>query len=435
MLGLALSSLVAGCASGPRSAIVAALHRGEITEALARYERLVASDGGDDELLAQLAEGVLLAGTRSDDPALRIAAVRAVREAGRASRALLERVARESAHEARWYALETLSRTGDETARTQLRALWGEEDPAARAFAVWALDPRYDLASLLIALADANSQTRLHAAQRLARASEHAPQSRRALESVARSDPDASVRIAATRALGFHGAEAFDALRERLSDSIVGVRMSAVEAMMRAAPQRSRELLDPIFATPPSAQGIEGARLLLSQYNDTLDHAALAYLLSALRASQPALRAQAATAWASLSPTTDQSVDGSIRRALTDALQHETDRGARFALGRAELGRDDDLAISTLESLQTSSADMVGLQAAALLARFGEGTSQQILRAFLADSNPLLRRTAARALALDAHRPEDLREPLRDADPSVRFTAASAILAETHSRF
>jgi len=80
-------------------------------------------------------------------------------------------------------------------------------------------------------------------------------------------------------------------------------------------------------------------------------------------------------------------------------------------------------------ALMQAASTLTALEAAAVLADDGNAAAPAFLASFLTSEDPLLRRTAARALAREAHRPDDARGALADEDPSVRIAAAGALLA------
>ena len=85
-------------------------------------------------------------------------------------------------------------------------------------------------------------------------------------------------------------------------------------------------------------------------------------------------------------------------------------------------------ALEAMETLMAES-DLVGVQAAALLAKDGNEQAIRVLDASLDLEDPLLRRIAARALARDARLPDRSRRALNDEDPVVRMFAAGGVLA------
>jgi hypothetical protein len=428
-------ALLGGCgASAPRAAVASAVDRGEVDEAIDAYERLRANDGPDAELLARVAALVLMREARGDDRDSRRAAVQELGFAGTAGEPFLRELARGDGA-ARILALETLARRGDEGAKLHLRALADSDDADERAASVLGMDAEQDRALLLEAITWPAPAARQNAAVALASLAPDG-EARDALEGVSRGDPEPGVRAAAVRSLGAYGPPALTALRERLSDPVGSVRMAAVEALMRADRDQARVILGSLFEMPASTQGIEAARLLAMPGRDARtgddrgegDEGARAYLRQALSAREPSLRAQAGVALVSL-PGAEEMIG-----ALREALARESDAGAKLSIARALLrqrGAEGD-AREALRALMGESGTMNALQAAAVLADDGAsdaGAAAETLAELLTRPDPVLRRTAARALARDARRPDDARAALRDHDASVRISAAGGILA------
>ncbi len=421
-----LAVSIAACGGASRGAVATAVDQGDVEQALSAYERMRASDGADLDLLGRVAALLLEQATRSDDPALRRAAIQELSMAGTAGAPIVRRIATGSGG-SRVLALEALARRGDEGARLELRALADSRDPEEHAAAVLGMDVVSDHALLMVAIVSPSARERENAADRLAGAAPET-EARLALESIARGDPEPAVRMVAVRALGAYGAAGVAALRERLSDPVAGVRMGAVEALLRADRQQARTILGALLETPTSAQGIEAARLLASPVQGsaaTADPGARAYLRQALLATDPNLRSQAGVALVSI-PGADE-----LAAVLREALGREADSGAKLSLARALLrqaGAEAE-ARAALRALMAGGASMTALQAAAILATENDADAPGVLAGFLAAPDSTLRRAAARALARDAMRPDDARGALRDLDASVRISAAGGILA------
>lgn len=425
---LALSMIACGCgASAPRAAVASAVDRGDVEDAVSAYERLRESDGADAELLARVAVLVLVREARSEDRESRRAAVQELGFAGSAGEPTLRQLAR-SDGPAQILALEALARRGDDGSKRQLRGLADSDDPDERAASVLAMDAEQDRALLLEAIAWPAPLARQNAAAALAALAPEG-EARDALESVGRGDPEPGVRAAAVRSLGAYGAPALTALRERLSDPVGSVRMAAVEALLRADRDQARVILGSLFETPTSTQGIEAARLLATPARgagaESGDQGARAYLRQALSASDPTLRAQAGVALVSL-PGAEEMIG-----ALREALAREADAGAKLSIARALMRQPGAVgeAREALRGLMREDGTMNALQAAAVLAGEGEGDASATLAGFLTRPDPVLRRAAARAMARDASRPDDVRGALVDHDASVRIAAAGGIVA------
>lgn len=412
-----------GCASAPRARVAAAVERGDLDEALAAYERFRSSEGADHDLLARMATLLLEREARSEDAAVRRAAIQQLGLAGTAGTPVLLRLAdAEGVTPARLEALEALARRHHEPARLALRSLADSDDPAVLAASVLGMDPALDRDLLLSLASSPHARVRKHALDALAAASD--PDVTRLLAEVARVDADPTVRAAAVRGLGRAGESSVEILRERLSDPEAGVRLAAVAAL--ASDARGREALAPMLEITPDSAGLEAARVLLSaaETSAALAARARAFLLEALAMGSAALRSQAGVAFASLPRDREPPLD-----ALRAALRREADADVRLAFARALWHHDRAAARDALSALLHADA-MPRVQAAALLAAEGDREARAVLAEVLGGDGPsILRRTAARALARDAMDPDAARRALSDADPLVRVYAAGGILA------
>lgn len=423
-LVLALIVLAVGCASAPRARVAAAVERGDLDAALVAYERFRSSEGADHDLLARMATLLLEREARSEDPAVRRAAIQQLALAGTAGMPALVRLAdAEGVTPARLEALETLARRNHEPARLALRSLADSEDPEILAASVLGMDPALDRDLLLSLAGSPHARVRKQALDALG-ALTGDPDVARLLAEAARVDPDPTVRAAAVRGLGRAGESPVAILSERLSDPDAGVRLAAVAAL--ASDARGREALAPMLEIGPAAAGIEAARVLLNAPDTSaaLEARARAFLLEALAADDPALRAQAGVAFASLPADREPPLD-----ALRAALSGEADPNVRLAFARALWRHDRAAAREALSALLHADA-MPRVQAAALLASEGDREARAVLAEVLGgDGAPILRRTAARALARDAMDPDAARRALSDEDALVRVYAAGGILA------
>ncbi len=417
--------LLASCASAPRGRVAAAVAAGDLDGALSAYEDIRRSEGSDAELLAEIAALVLIREAHGDEDARRDAALTQLALAGTRGEPILVELSEEAGvGPARLGALRVLARRGSEPARLALRALGDREEPAILAIAVLGMDPALDRELLLGHARADDSALRAAAIRALAPAAGEASV-REALVAIARVDEEASVRAAAVRALREAGTAALDALRERLGDPASSVRLAAVGALAGVDPSAARAALGPLLEVAVSPAGIEAARFLAEDEDAMTANRARRFLRRALVSEEAALRIQAGVALTGLPRGTAAPLD-----AVREALATEPDPSVQLAFARALRRREDPLARVTLLAL-LSGAGMPRVQAAALLAADDEERARAVLAQVLGDQGEpsLTRRTAARALARDAMRPDAVRGALRDADALVRIFTAGGILA------
>lgn len=418
--------LAVACGSGPRLAVSSALDRRDVGGAITAYEHVRDSDGDDDALLRRIAELMLEQEGASEPADRRDAALRQLALAGTAGRSTLERLGQGGSV----HALAVLAEHGSGSAREALRIHIDSEDPDVRAAAVLGLSIDSDRELLLSLAAEPSTRVRAAAVARLA---ELAPESvaRGVLEERARIDPDPSVRAAAVRALGSFDTAAISLIRERLSDPIASVRMTAVAALLHADRDGGRTVLASLFEAPPSAQGIEAARLLGTRLErdqpptEEDASAARAYLLSALSANEAGLRSQAAVALSTLRGPAE------IETSLAHALAVEADAGVKLAIARAllPLEHGENAALEAIRALSAADVTMTSLQASIVLAARHESAGVDRVEAAMHGADIPLRRVAARALARDAMLPARAEPALSDPDALVRIQAAGGILA------
>lgn len=427
-------TLCGGCGGGLRARVADAAHAGDFASAWSGYEEIRASDGDDEDLLAFVAEALLVRDARSEDASLRSAAIQQLSLAGTRGRAPLEAVSRSAGPEGT-EALVALARVGDRDARRLLRGMADSPEPSVRAASTLGMAPEEDRALLIAWCADPSREVRDAACARLA---ELAPDSDVLALLVERSriDPDAAVRATATRALARFGEPAVLALRDRLSDAEPRVRTAALESLLRAQREEGRAAVASLLETPTSAVTLEAARLVATRLEreqppTEADLAtARTHLLAALTHPDANLRGQAAMALVALSP------DADTTRALIPLVETEPDVGVRLSLCRALVGRDGarEQARASLSRLLGEDHGMTGAQAAVVLASVRDELGVARLRDELASPDASIRRVVARALARDAMRPTEVRAALEDPDAQVRISAAGGILAAAAAR-
>jgi len=297
-----------------------------------------------------------------------------------------------------------------------------DDDPAVVAEAVHTLDGATDTARLLALLTHTAGEVRAAAAKELGDA---APDGAVfvALAEAARVDPLPKVRAAATRSLGAFAAQAFEPIRERLSDADTTVRMAAVGALVAADRERALSALGSLLDMTPTPAGVEAARVLASTEGEGAE-TARAFLRGALVSGDSRVRSQAAVALWSL-PSNEALVP-----AIVEALAAETEPAVKRVIAGILAVRADtrDQALAALREMMEGRG-MDAVQAAALLAQHEPAHAIPILTAAMENGEPEVRRTAARALARDALKPDAARTALRDDDPLVRIYAAGGILA------
>lgn len=424
-----LACALLGCASGPRARVVSAASEARIDDAILAYQDFAAREGDDPSLLAEVAGAVLLSAGCGEDPELASIAARELMQAGLPGRAFLSEIIHRDCLGS-FDATVLLARRGDPDARRLLRGMADNPSPAVRAAVVIALDPERDRAMLLGWAIDPDEDVRAAASERLGALGPSDVDALSVLTTAARNDASARVRSHAVRALGSYEAAAFEALRERLSDPESSVRMAAVEALVRADRDRARGTLLDLLATPPSAEGIEAARVLMSQVggpseapSDDDRIASLAYLRASLAAPTASLRAQAAVVLVGLPGRDD------LSEVLRAALASEADPTARLSMARALLRREaaaTDARAALLELLP--GGEMTGLQAAVVLAEEGVEAGLEIVRSVaLGDASATHLRVIA-VHALGREHPGELSPAFSDPDPAVRLAAAGAVL-------
>ncbi len=433
-LAVVIALFLVACGGGPRGQVMSAVDAYDLDLAMQRYEEYRAREGADPALLSHVAELLLEQAAVSEDEAARSAAFMQLGMAGTAARAALGRLATPGRPAAvRAKALELLARAGDSGAAEDLRAMLGSDEYAVLASAVTVLDGDSDRALLLAYLEHPSAEVRKVAARKLADA---APlgEARAALAEAARVDPEPGVRAAACASLGEYGADAFEMLRERLSDADSQVRLAAVRALVRADRALSLSVLGPLLEMAPNPAGIEAARVLagggrrpgeeVSEEHQEGETLARAYLRQALESSAPNLRSQAAVALSSLPDLVD------LGGVLAAALEHEEDPQVRLGIATI-LARDEETQAKAHEVLKEimRGEGIEAVQAAGFLARDEVSGAAARLIELSRSTDANVRRVAVRALARDALEPDAARGALKDEDEAVRISAAGGILA------
>ncbi len=428
------SCLATACGSAPRARVMTAVEARDVGAALDAYEHFRETEGADGMLLAHVAGLLLEEAATSEDGAQADAAFGELSSAGTATNDVVQRLAAVGRPDAvRARALAILAKRGDRGAKNELRAYVDSDDWVVKTAAVESLEVDEDTPLLIELLTHPAAGVRRAAAAELA----HATTSGAALAALAeqaRVDPDATVRAAAVRALGEHGVDAFESLRERLSDPDSQVRMSAVTALVRADRERALSALGPLLEMAPSPAGIEAARVLAGGARRAGEETpggdtegvtlARAYLRRALASAEARLRSQAAVALSSLPD--DGSLDASLREALDGEQEPEVQISLAIILAGTEASRTR--ALEVLASLMENDG-MQAVHAAGVLAKYGEPAAIDRLAELIRAPAPEIRRVAARALAREAMQPDAVREALRDEDALVRIRAAGGILA------
>lgn len=427
----------AGCGNTLRTQLRESATLGHFTEASTHYEAIRSSDGDDEDLLALVAEALLVEAARAPEEDTRRDAIQQLALAGTRGAEPLRRLSTEEGPVA-IDALVALARARDRDARRLLRGFADSDDARVRAASTEAFvasDPG-DATRLIGWCAEEEVDVRRAACERLG---ELAPNedALNVLIERARSDAELRVRAAATRALGDFGEPAALALRERLADAEARIRGAALEALLRADRPSGRQAALALLSTPLNASTIDAARLLMTPLDrnappspDDAVHARQ-HLLAALQAVDPQLRGQAALALAGVAAHEDADIE-----PLRPLLTQEPDVGVRLSLARALLSRGNtrDDARHALEVVMSEDHGMTGLQAAVVLAPSGHDDAIARLQQACISHEVSLRRVAARALARDAMHPNDVRLLLQDEDMSVRIQAAGGILAAAASR-
>ena len=466
-----LGCFATACASTPRGALRNALNANDAHGALVAYENVRAADGAENALLAEIAMTVFEKDIVNASPREKSMAFSQLQVGAAHARPLLERLSRLEDPTIRSAALALRARQGDEQAKRILRSYLDADIDSVLYYALGAADAYGDLERLITLSGHPNREVRRRAILSLANNS--SVRVGDYLAELARSAEEPSIRSAALNALRSVHGTSFELIAERLSDPALPVRTSAVRAAFLLDPDRAASAILNFFSAPPDTASVEAARVVLvRQRPDNLAPELVAdaqrFLRQALIAPNKSVRAQAALALRSL---TDRQ---NYLPALTAALKAEVAAhkrhfaqsgmpgpasgqpnsmpapseqsadikpgphtsviyamaGALLEIGKeVDIGSERDLAFSALLDISTTTG-YYGVQAAGVGLRFSrdERFFKRLIRA--RESKEVSERTAcARALAIEAGRPDDIRVLLSDDKFAVRSAAVGAILA------
>jgi len=394
---------------------------GDTDGALRAYREFRERDGDDASLLGLIAVHYLTnEAISAPDAAERNAAVRALIRGGTRGVDGVHRVAAEGAGLARALALEQMSRLGARCARASVAAMASEGDPELRALGVRSLNDR---TQLVAALQDIAPVVRI-AAIRAQRAQGTPENFVRGWSEVARMDPAPGVRVTALRALGA-AAVGLEAAIRGLEDEVESVRLAAAEAAVDIDAQRGWLAVQGLFQSETNRPAIAACRARLRSPGPEAD-AAEAYLVGALQAQDSTLRLMAVSAL--------RGANGSLawRPEFERRLREETDVQVRLtlALVLAEPPEEGPGAVEALRELAAAEAgeELVALQAALALERFGLGGGIERILASRESPNSTVRAGAYAGLARAIERPDLAFQGLEDIDARVRIRTAGAIL-------
>ncbi|MDW8246141.1 MAG: HEAT repeat domain-containing protein [Sandaracinaceae bacterium] len=421
-----------GCGGGIRMEIMRAAQQGRGSTALAHYKTLRKEEGDDEEVLAWVAEALLIEESRVQEKTRREAALRELLGAGARGKEVLRRITQ--APNPPLEAFVVLGGASDRDAMRFLRGLADHPDLETRVASVVGMSAQEDLAILLEWCDAFEPELRERACAKLAGAAAD-PEALRLLSERARIDPMPGVRKACVRALGFFGKPAAGVLLDRLSDGDGSVRQAALEALMRASEDDGREAVRSMLAIPIHHEGLEAAALLVrasskERASSDEDRASgMRHLLSALQHPDPSIRSHAAVLISGLPDLKPYA------RALAQRLGEEKEPQVRLGLARAVIrSGEEQMGRAALRRLLREDHGMIGLQAAAMLAGLGEERGIERLREALEANDPSFRLVAAWALAREAMRPIEVWRALEDPEPLVRIRAAGGILAARAAR-
>jgi hypothetical protein len=406
-----------GCAaSETRHQVASAVERGAYGDALRVYEK----SGRDRAVLRALAESILVQDAERAEPQRQHQAFTELGLLGNRSRPWLERLAQpKRAKHVRVRALRLLMALGDAHARVQLRPLAFDPDPEIADIAFASLDASADREVVSSALYTPRTARRLAALALLS--APGAADSLREVEEVSRLDPQPSVRAAALFALERHGAAATSAFERALKDDDESVRVVAIEAFARAAPEQAVAYLDQQLGAAITRETLAAAAALLRMRPAREPARARDALARGLSASESRLRSYAAVLVRTL-PSAEKNL-AAVRSRLAVESSVEVKLGLALALGTS-----DPAARAALFSLSQGTS-LPAAQAAHELARLGDAAAYARLIALCVSPSSVTRATIARALGREQRAPQAVAALLADSDPDVRDAAAGAVLA------
>ncbi len=386
---VALALALSGC-SGALASIRAAASQGDISRAARLYHAHVDSRGyADPEALAVVAVEVLRRCAASDDARVRSATFALLKSLGALARPALEPLARRDGV------------VGDRAAALLYELDGRDSAPPQR---------------LREALRSADVERRIAGISSLRGRS-----GLRRLVTLARDD-DPRVRAAAVTSLGPLGGPAAEALQVALSDADPRVRMLAPSALMSASTDVAVGALVALLTPEASALSIEAARVLASHG----DARGGAHILDALQRATGELRAQAASAAASL-PRANE--------ATLAALMTDRDPEVALRISTAMLRREGrrPSAVSALRALASRPEAAVSVRAYVALATTGDERAQRSVAEAMWSSDESVRRLAAgawpRVVGAESSAVDPLALLLTDADRALAATAAAGVLA------
>jgi hypothetical protein len=416
---VALSIGVTACASVPMRDSLAS---GSFEAALAELEQTPEAE--QEELVRAIARSRLSLGARDSDPRRRAAAFARIASGGTGTRALLGALERSSDADVETRALLALTLLGDGGATSRLARFADDEDEVLRERGRIAETIGLSRRAALERLSSTSADER-RAALRALDGNDDVGVIE-AMIAVARRDPDEGVRAAACRAMPPLTGTQRDVVKMIADEArSTGVVTACTKRLLATATEDEALAFVVALTDPADDLAIARAQGALAALDDGAAATALIeYLLRALAAPRPSIRAAAANLLAV------QRNNPVVRNALVRMLEDEVEPDTKLAVAAA-LRADTATRARVLAMLHTLAAleAYAGLEAAALavtLEGFTPETQAKIERA----SHSAV--AAERALAyrvfvqvLDVRR---VLEGLFDADEEVRFGTAARLL-------